>query len=324
MTSLKIGTIGWRNHADDVIQAYKRLTSDNPTCVYHPAYEPPIAAGSSNFNDLLKTDGIMVLSPNDTHMAYIEQLQAAGYSGYIFCEKPPVTNFEELYRLRKVDSTKIMYDFSLRYSDFAKRLSEMLPKVGEVISNNVWVTHGLAFKQSYPSSWRASVQRHKFGLLETVAIHWVDLALRFFGPSAAANHKSRNVAGTGTSTDTSVVSIRHAAGPYTTIVTSYAAPFMLRMLIIGTDGIIEYRDGLLMLSGPRETFDAAGRFESPPVVEKHLIVDPFVDGLDEALKAFTSIVSNKDTFPKQWFDDSLETMDVILECKGLLIQDKII
>lgn len=320
---INIGAIGWRNHASSVIKAVNLSSDASVKFIYHPQYVPSSAydsaKGTMEFDDLLGMDGVMILSPNDTHMHYLELLRAKGFQGHIFCEKPPVTNVEELKRLRGMDASRVMYDFSLRHSLLSLRLRDQLKRIGRVIAANAWVSHGLAFKPEYPTSWRADRSRHEHGVLETASIHWIDLLLMLLGPAAGANHRQRNVAETGGSDDTSVLNLRHSCGAQSTVVTSYAAPALTRLSILGSDGVLDYDDDVLMLRGPRDTFDRSGRFKTPPARETEVIPDPFLDGMQIAIDEFLHAIEENVGFPSTWTQQSLETMDVIFECKGLIL-----
>lgn len=318
-----IGAIGSCNHAATIIDAVNSTAIAHVYPIYNPFYVPEqsstLSYCTTNFDDLLAMDGVMILSPNDTHMHYLEKLLAANYKGYIFCEKPPVTNVVELKKLRDLSPSRVMYDFSLRYSSFTHQLKDLIDQVGTVIAVDAWVTHGLAFKQSYPGSWRADKLRHEYGVLETVSVHWIDLFLMLFGNAVGTNHYQRNVAGTGSSADTCITRIRHASGVHSSIVSSYAAPASTRLLITGSDGIIEFNDGVMSLRRPRDSFDELGKFKNPPIAALNSVPDPFVDGLRSAVNAFVETIKRKDDFPKEWIKHSIETMDVIVECKGLII-----
>ena len=57
-----------------------------------------------NANDLISSkaiDAIIISSPNETHFKYLT-LILEKFKGYIFCEKPPVTELAELKKLEEL------------------------------------------------------------------------------------------------------------------------------------------------------------------------------------------------------------------------------
>ena len=74
---------------------------------------------SENLNFLDKFNVFFIISPNKTHYHYIKLLHK---KGYIFCEKPPTNNLNELEKLKKIKSNKIYYNFNFRFSKIAEIL----------------------------------------------------------------------------------------------------------------------------------------------------------------------------------------------------------
>ena len=53
-----------------------------------------------NLDQLKKYNIFFIISPNHTHYHYIESLHK---NSYIFCEKPPTNNYQELEKLKKFE-----------------------------------------------------------------------------------------------------------------------------------------------------------------------------------------------------------------------------
>lgn len=310
--TISLGAIGWRNHAAKMIASVRHVPRASVDVIYHPNYIPDVPGGTSNVRDLLQTDGIMVLSPDDTHMQYISMLHEMGYKGRILCEKPPVTSIDELARLRSIMPTNVMFNFPLRHGTFTSTVVDMLHSIERPISATVHVTHGLAFRSGYAQSWRA--QHRGAGILGTVSIHWIDLFIMLFGDVIDVWHMSQNAAHTGIADDTSVLCMKHVTGVISTIVASYAAPALTHLRILGTDGIIELHNKQLTLCSPRDTFNASGEFVRPPVKSMFIFSDPFLDGLTATVSRFIDACGDDREFPPEWLASSLSTMDVIFQC----------
>ena len=101
---VQLGINGYRNQAERLIT----LAETNPKCnlkyIFHPNKKISDKRVTNNLNDLFSCDAIIISSPNSTHYEYIKKL--SHYSGYVFCEKPPVTTFEELKKLKKLNENK--------------------------------------------------------------------------------------------------------------------------------------------------------------------------------------------------------------------------
>ena len=105
---MKIGIIGDGNHSKRIQKILKKIKLN--FYIYKP--KGPKYFEKEKFNQLKKCNVIFIISPNNTHYLYIQKL----YKGrFIFCEKPPVNNKNELIKLKKIRSKKsiiiIILDF---------------------------------------------------------------------------------------------------------------------------------------------------------------------------------------------------------------------
>ena len=69
----KIGIIGYRNHAKkilDIVDANKKF---NITHIFHPTKEINDTRTTNNLEKLYDCDGIIIASPNSTHLEYIQK-----------------------------------------------------------------------------------------------------------------------------------------------------------------------------------------------------------------------------------------------------------
>ena len=93
---LNLGIIGYRNHAGKLISFLEKNSECEINYIYHPTKSLDDRF-TNNFSNLYDCDAVIIASPNKTHYEYIEKL-TKNFNGYIFCEKPPVTNNEELIK----------------------------------------------------------------------------------------------------------------------------------------------------------------------------------------------------------------------------------
>jgi predicted dehydrogenase len=314
--TLRIGAIGWRNHAARMIDVVDASDLGRVTVVYHPATPPDRPGGTTRFEDLLDCDAVMILSPNDTHGGYLRRL-AAGYGGYVFCEKPPVTTLADWEAVRGMDKGRTFFNFNLRFSRWARRIEEALAdgRLGRLLHAEVQATHGLAFKDIFPGSWRADGERHRHSVLETVAVHFVDLLGRVMGPVERYDYAPSIVAGRGTAYDTCHLATRHQGGGTASVLASYAAPSALRLSLLGSNGVLVCDHAGIELRGPRDTFDARGNFATPPVLSAEAAdwADVYAEGLVRSVGFFLEHCRDRRPLPDRLFDLSLETNRMVLD-----------
>ena len=318
--SLKIGTIGWRGHAGHIIDMLRDYPDVEVAAVYHPDYKPEVEGGTSCIDDLSGLDGILVLSPNRTHFQYLKHL-VENTTAYLFCEKPPVTSRVQLDAIAHFPADRILFNFNLRLSRWADFVDEAMSSgaLGEPIHCNIWISHGLAFKDAFATSWRADATQHPHGVLETLGIHYLDLCIALFGATERVQLTESRVSGNGTASDTAIATIKHKSGAISTIVSSYAAPFSRHVQVLGTNGILEMDDSRMCLRSPRDVFNEKGRFTTPPSLRDDCYDDLDIreESLQRTMTYFFDHVRKGDQFPTRLFDQSLDTMRLLLDlCKA--------
>ena len=318
---VKLGIIGYRNHVERLVDILKKRKDCTIQHFYHPTKKINSPKFTNDFSKLLSCDAIIIASPNSTHYAYIKKL-VKNYTGYIFCEKPPVTSQSELRNLRNLNSkikSKIFFNFNYRFSNFNKLFKKYInsKKLGKIHYVNIISSHGLAFKKDYPSTWRADGKNNLNNILETVSIHFIDLAISNFGNISKSYNSSTLVSKKGTSFDTSCLILNHKNGVLTSILNSYAAPLIEELMIIGTNGYLTIRNNQLTICSPRDTFDKKGFFSSPPVYQKKSFVmtKDYDDSLKKSMDFFISHVKNNKRLQLKNFESSLDTNEILLKLK---------
>ena len=269
--AIKIGIVGYRNHAKRLIS----LVDENQNCelsyIFHPIKKIEHEKFTNNFSDLLECDAIIISSPNDTHFDYLMRLK--NFTGYIFCEKPPVVNSNELEILERFDKsqkTRIFFNFNYRFSNFNEILKKSInsEELGDIIFIELISSQGLAFKKEYLNSWRADGENNKFNLLDTVTIHYLDIIIENFGKSKNQFYFPKLISNNGTSYDTGQLILEYDK-LNVSILNSYSTPFVVELNIIGTNGQLSLRNDTIEIKTPRDTFDEKNFFVSPPIkVEK--------------------------------------------------------
>ena len=181
---LKVGLIGYRNHAQRLIDIINSNHNSNLMYIFHPTKKFDDPLFTTNFDNLLTCDVVVVSSPNNTHFNYLQKLQ--NFKGYIFCEKPPSRDvagiIEVINEEKKHPGQKLMYGFNHRYHDsILEALSIVRSKeLGEII--NLRGVYGksqlITFNQT---DWRTKRDIAGGGVLLDQGIHMVDLMRLFAG-----------------------------------------------------------------------------------------------------------------------------------------------
>ena len=319
--AIKLGIIGYRNQAAKLLSILQNKQDVTVKTIFHPDKKIEDSRFSNNFNDILDSDAVIIASPNHTHFNYIEQL-LKGFSGYIFCEKPPVTSGEELTKLDNKpssDKERIFFNFNLRFGKLNEVIENHInsESMGKIMNLQIIHTHGFAFKAKYPSSWRADGEKNLHNILDAISIHYVDLLNLHFGQIKNSHYFPQLVSGKGTSFDSGYILLKYSNGVIASITNSYAAPSINEILMIGTNGFLTIRNNETTLFSPRDTFNSQDNFTSPPVLKQNTFnfEEEINNSQIKALEYFLTCVSEKRKIPIDQFQASIETNRFLIELK---------
>lgn len=312
---LKLGFIGSGNHTKRLMDIAGTFDFCSIDVVYHPKVAPLVKGGSTNFDDLLACDVIFIVSPNSTHIDYLLSLEK-DFAGYVFCEKPPVNKLDDLDKLSGLDPKRFFFGFNLRYSDLATWALEGIQNgdIGQPIHADIVLTHGFAFKEQYLRSWKSSDAENPSGIMENVAIHYVDLLATIFGHITEAHAVASNFSGKGSAPDTAVIHTRHQSGATGNILVSYSAPLCDSFSLVGINGLLKYDEDAISVLSPRNTFGPTGMFATPPVIRNKAFSSDalYEDSLRNEMAFFLNRSREKGDFEPELFARSLESTRTVL------------
>lgn len=315
---VKIGIIGYKNHALRLIKLVSQNEHGTIKFIYHPHKQMDHSCATNRLEDIYQCDAVIISSPNHTHFDYIMNLLRY-FKGYIFCEKPPVvrlTDVESLSNISHSDKSRVFFNYNYRFGFLNKILSDSyyLEKLGIVHHINIICNHGLAFKEDYINSWRADGKDNLHAVMETVVIHYIDLLRLHFGQIINYVYKPCNVANTGTAYDT-VYTMLSFNKVTASIYASYASPYINKIFIIGTEGFLEILEGQISLYYPRDTFNSDGFFKSPPLIQKIVrnIQKEYEDSLRKSWAFFICHVLEGKKIDTKYFEASLSSNKFLLE-----------
>lgn len=299
----KVGIIGRSGHAGKLINILDNIGIY--TISYHPKskiiFKKRIKY-TNNFKEILTCKGIIVSCPTFLHWFYLNKLK--NFKGHILIEKPAVSNLKQsklLIPLAQKYKLKLNINFNLRNSKLFNKISKIVQdkeKFGKIVGGNIFSSHGLAFKKNYYMNWRSQKKFSK-GIIEVDTVHYIDLSIALFGnildykilANKIATSKSRY------NNDTISLLLKTKKIPFY-IFSSYSSAFFFKLIIFGTNGIIEYDGNKITLKSPRNTFNKIGRFISPKVKLKYNIKfeEMWRESLIKSINEFIlSIKKNKKT-----------------------------
>ena len=144
---MKISIIGYKNHS----LRLKTILNDlgyNNICNFN--YH------TDKISIIEDSDVFFIATPNDTHVDWIKKL--GNYNKYIFCEKPPATNENDLDEIQDYRG-KLFFNFNYRFSYLSKIINNYNNngELGSPIYINCLSTHGLAFKDSFKDSFKTAL-----------------------------------------------------------------------------------------------------------------------------------------------------------------------
>lgn len=314
---LKIGFVGFGSHAGRLGKCLSKSLVSHEIVSYHPTKQD--AQITNNFDDICGCDVVFVTSPNDTHFEYIKQLLKKTKTK-IFCEKPPcVSTFEldELLRLNPESKGRIFFNFNYRYSDLCRLIKSSIANksIGSIINITGVLSHGLAFKEGYPSSWRGEYPINKSVVLETSLIHLVDLCNYVLGGSLEIRFSSGKSFKHGL--DSFSIGLQAQNKINISLTGSYAAPYCFSLQVLGTNGLIEANHTSLILKKPRDTFNEEGFFITPPecINEVYSFELDYQNSLQSAVNYFISHAISGESFSIVDFDISLGTTKLVFDAQ---------
>ena len=315
---LKIGIIGYKNHAARLLHILENRTDCNVDFIYHPKKSSDDKRYTNDLDNLYNCDAVFISSPNDTHFDYIETLQQ-NFSGYIFCEKPPTTNLNELEKLEKLPEIlkdKLFFNFNFRFSEINQTFKNYLisETIGKILHISIISSHGLAFKKEYLDSWRANGENNLHNILNTVSIHFLDLLNLHLGTPKYSSYNPSLISGNGTAFDTDLILLKYNNGISASILNSYASPLINEISILGTNGYLTIRNQKLTLYSPRDNFDSNGFFIEPEkIIEKDFdLTNDYNNSLTNSIDYFVSNVKHKNPIDPNHYISSISTTRLLI------------
>jgi predicted dehydrogenase len=260
-----------------------------------------------NQPDILSCDAVFLTSPNNTHADYLDQLNKS-YSGYIYCEKPPINEFDQIGIFDKINYKKCFFGFNYRYSkinSFVKNIKKNY-HLGCPINMSIHVSYPFAIKQAYKDSWKSKINCSPQGVVENLAIHYIDMSLEIFGKFKKIHTVLNNITKVTKVDDTAKLFIEHENSSTTDIFVSYSTSVKDEIYITFENGDIQYDGSEINFYYPKNSFGDNGLAVRPPIIAKDKINgDQIYDSsMDNCVNEFISKVIDKGFFDRKVFEST--------------------
>jgi predicted dehydrogenase len=329
--AMRIGVIGYKNHAERLIRAITQQKDVTELWVFHPKKErlSNLNFLSSIFSlhtttiieDLFSLDAVFIASPSETHYSYIVKL--VDKVNYIFCEKPPGVNrteLNDLLRLKKSQRKKILFNFMFSRSPFSNivRNRTIDGELGEFVHASFAASQGIAFKPGLKNNWRFTKTNIFSSITGNLGVHYVHLILELFG-NAEVGYFKRSAVETSSGHDTAYFALSLDRKKCASVLLSYAAPYLQEATVLFSNGIITLNNGVVEEKKPRDIFDKSGRFAPPPkqVLFKPSSSNEFYDlSLSNMIDFFFSTIQKQKSFDDEQFLLGIKASHLILDMKS--------
>ncbi len=300
---MKLSIIGYKNHALRLKNILNDIGIESTLWNHH----------EDDINEIKNSDGIIISSPNDTHVDYIKEILSWEQKPYIFCEKPPAVSLKELIyldSLPSVEKGRIFFNFNRRYSLIPRIIDNS--NLGRPIHFNFVSSHGLALKSN--DNWRFKSENELMGVYGTVGIHYIDMCLFLLGDCDEFKvHKSTFTKSK--LADSVTIDMKFSNGCTTNIFVSYVTPFVNRSHLIFENGIIEKEGGMVYLYENWDSYDEKGFFIKPKrqtIAEFESSREYYNDSMINSLKEFVTKIERDQLWSEDYFSKSIETNRILL------------
>jgi predicted dehydrogenase len=259
---------------------------------------------------------VFILSPNRTHFKFLKYFEK---KTYLFCEKPPVNNLQELKEIKKFSHNRIYFNYNFRFSIISEILKNRKKyKLGDLLHANFSITHGLAQKKDYVENWRSKKNLCPTGVFETVLIHYVDLIGFHFQIKKIKNLTIKNTSKIGSGFDTASCKLETKNNVQINFFSTYNSPLSKKILFIFTNGIIEQDENFVKVFGPAKNLDVNGFYKKPKLIKSFKISEKLDHkiSLKKSIDYFLYVAKKKKNFSKNLFNKSLKSNELILNKKS--------
>jgi predicted dehydrogenase len=182
-------------------------------------------------------DGLLIATPHSTHVDLAVRAAEAGK--HVFVEKPLALTVADTRRAADAAERAgvvLQAGHNRRRQPANRRIKAMIDAgdLGTVLQLEGVHTAGGGHKPDLPG-WRRDPAECPFGGMTALGVHTVDTFHYFIGPSKRVTAFSTRLAGFNDLDEATTVLLEYEAGPIASINTTYFAPSVVSLSVLGSD-----------------------------------------------------------------------------------------
>ena len=303
---IDIGVIGYKNHAQKIINLLEK--EYNIKYIYHPKKQLKFKNFTNKINKFLNLDCVFIICPSRFHFKYLSYFNKNKFKGYIFCEKPPVTNLKDLNKISRLWNGKIYFNFNLRHSYLAKSFNHS-KNLGKLVSFHIFDSKPLIYKKELSKNWRMNV---KDTLVTNNLIHYIDLITFKYKQNIKNFRLINNKINRKFKIIDNLSTIFKINNILFNINISYSTGLEKLYLLYFTNGKIEITDKYIKIFFPSNHTNSKNNFEKPKLKKVIKVKNLFNNSNEKSLKYFMNFIKKKLLLKKNDFNSSIKSNNEIL------------
>jgi predicted dehydrogenase len=185
-------------------------------------------------------DGVLVATPHSTHADIAVRIADAGK--HVFVEKPLALTVADTKRVADAASragVAVQVGHNRRRQPANRRIKEMIDggELGTVLQLDGMHTAAGGHKPDLPG-WRKDPAECPFGGMTALGVHTVDTFHYFIGPAKKVTSLSTRIQGFNDLDEATTVLLEYRSGPIASINTTYFAPPVVELSVLGSDAAV--------------------------------------------------------------------------------------
>jgi len=316
---MKIGVIGYRNHANKIITILNKQQNIKKIKIFvHRKYiknkfdfkskKIEYVYSLENLNDI---SSVFISSPSKTHRKYIKFF--LNKKIYIFCEKPGGNGIKDLNFLQTIETKRkreIYFNYNLLFTKQIKLIKEMLKntsKFGKLSFIDIKLTNGISYKKEFSKNWRFLSKNIFDQITGNLGSHYINLFLWLFKSIEKKNILKLKI---NKKNDSSLIVLKAKKNIFINMYFSYSNPLSDELNLYFSNSILKIKDNKMSIFGPRDHFDKNKLFISPPTIQTSKINqnNEYLKSLELSINFFLNKVENNKNFPLEYFKNSINTL----------------
>ena len=289
--SLNIAVRGYGSHCKKLLQVMESLGYNIDLL-----FLPRSIEAWKDISGKHQIDACLITSPNSTHVSYAEAAVNLFDGAYIYCEKPFVNHINDLKKAHDlIETGRITLGFNLRSSILQNTINGLTGQhdLGGIIGIEISVCYPFALRNSYLESWKSSPIHSPLGVVENLAVHYIDFVNYTWNIKSMLEAGSVYVDSLPTTTNI-VANLEN--GATANMHFSYSESYANRFILSLKGGKIVIDDKAFTIFAPVLNLDPVTNMSIPPELvysDENGMEKIFADSLVSAMKCFVGRIDQE-------------------------------